>query len=191
MRRFDYTAYVTPDDPKQRRQQNEGKFRTDASTPLDVAQTFVGDDQHSIEGVTAKKFAQGPAKNKFEFKYRSLDPYPCQVFVEMHEVAEDPTHPLTREGFVAWAEAQVAKNPVVDGKPNTVELELAGVLHSRQVQQLYEQDGSDLREWLADILMDGRTGYAEMTREELLHEIDDDIVQSAGEGDVMVEDVIS
>lgn len=51
MRRFDYTSYATPDDPKKLRQQTQGKFRTDAATFRDVAQAFAGDES-SIEGAT-------------------------------------------------------------------------------------------------------------------------------------------
>jgi hypothetical protein len=190
MRRFDYVSYVTPDDPKQPRQRNVGKVRTDAKTYREVAAALVGDNELALASIPDRQLFRQVAKNRFEFGYATSEPHPCQVHVEMRQVAEGTVHPLTGEGFVTWAARQVKKHPRIGGRPNTIERELAAVLHQRQCNLLYEQDASDLREWLADILMDGRTGYAQMTREELLQEIDEDILQSADQECTVVEDVV-
>lgn len=62
-------------------------------------------------------------------------------------------HPLTLDGFVAWAQDRVKAAPIVEGKSNSVELELAHVLHQFEAEDLHNESSSDLRAWLADILL--------------------------------------
>ena len=125
MRRFDYYSYLTPDDPKQLRQHTQGKFRTAAATFRGVAEAFAGEDRDSVSGVLNSPLADDPERNQLSFTYRSASPCPCEVYVEMEQVIEGPTHPLTTEGFDAWAQDRVKHHPVFEGKRNTVELELA------------------------------------------------------------------
>lgn len=191
MRRFDYRSYLTPDDPKKLRQHGEGKSRTDAATFRAVAEAFVGDDRDSIEGAKLdRKLSKQPARNKFQFKYRSASPYPCEVYVEMEQVVEASTHPLTSEGFVAWAEDRVKSNPLFEGSPNTVELELAGALHALQIERLHDYKESELRAWLADALWIGQPGLVDKSREDLLREIEEEISDLADEEWTTVEDAL-
>lgn len=191
MRRFDYVSYITPDDPKKLRLQSQGKFRTAAAATFrEVAEAFVGGDRDAIEGNLDKKLSTQAARNEFQFKYRSASPYPCQVHIEMQEVAEGPTHPLSREGFVAWAEDRVNERPLFEGRPNTIELELAGALHQVQSDRLAGFKEHELRAWLADLLWGGRRGLVEYPRDELLHEIEAEIIETADDEWTTVEDAL-
>ncbi len=187
MRRFDFHCYVTPDDPKELRRQHEGKFRTDAVTLSGVAEAFAGNDRDTIRGVQYEPLENSPALHRLRFQYRSAS---SDVYVEMLEVAEGPTHPLTREGFVGWAEARVRENPVCEGSTNTVELELAGALHQVQVERLHDLSASELRAWLADALWIGQPALIEKCLEELLREIEAEIIDLADDEFDTVEDAL-
>ncbi|MBA3485167.1 MAG: hypothetical protein H0T51_25500 [Pirellulales bacterium] len=187
MRRFDYHSYITPDDPKELRRQHEGKFRTEAVTLTGVAEVFAGDDRDTIRGVQYEPLADSPFLHRLRFKYRSAS---SDVYVEMQEVAEATTHPLTREGFVAWAENRVRSNPVFEGSPNTVELELAGALYQVQVERLHDLSASELRAWLADTLWIGQPALIEKCLEELLREIEAEIIELADDEFDTVEDAL-
>lgn len=180
----------TPDDPKELRRHTQGKFRTDAPTLRAVAEAFIGDDQNSLEGAADAPLSEDLGQNFLQFKYHSFSPCPCEVHVEMQQVGEGPTHPLTPEGFVAWAERRVRDNPVFEGSTNTVELELAGALHQVMVERLQDFKSAELRDWLADILWVGHQGLTEKPSEELLREIEAEIIDLADDEFDTVEDAM-
>jgi hypothetical protein len=187
LRRFDYVMHLSPADIKQQRQKTEGKVGTDATTIRGVAAALVGQDHPTVQQLSDEPLADDAAANRFEFDYSTPE---GNVHVEMHQVAEGEVHPLTKEGVVAWAERQVRENPEVDGKPNTVEQELAAALHQVQMERLYDYKASELRYLLSDLLLDGHRGYLQMTREELLAEIERDIIQLHDADDQLtVEDI--
>lgn len=191
MRRFNFTRYVTPNDPKRQRTEQYGKIRTEATTPHAIAQEYLADLHDAVLlNVEGRIDSDVLSQNKLQFVFTYDVPYPCSVLVEMQEVGEGPIHPLTREGFVAWAEDRVQAEPVVDGKPNSVELELAGVLHQRQVEGLYDEKANDLRAWLSDLLWSGQRGYVELSREELLHQLQADFIDDADDSINTVEDAL-
>jgi hypothetical protein len=191
LRRFNYTSYVTPDDPKRQRTELYGKFRTEASNPNDVAAEFLADlHDATLLNVEGDIGSDVLSQNKVRFTFTFIEPFPSSVLVEMQEVEEGPIHPLSREGFVAWAEERVTAEPVAEGKPNSVELELAGVLHQFEVDDLHNESSSDLRVWLAEILWSGKRGYSEMSREELLHHLQVDFIDHASESYDTVEDAL-
>jgi hypothetical protein len=191
LRRFNYTSYVTPDDPKRQRTELYGKFRTEATNPHDVAAGFLADlHDATLLNVEGKIDSSNLSKNKVKFTFTFIEPYPSSVLVEMQEVAEEPVHPLTQEGFVAWAEDRVKAEPIVAGKPNSVELELAGVLHQRMVEGMYDEKTSDLRVWLSELLWSGQRGYGEMSREELLQQLQVDFIDDACDSFETVEDAL-
>ena len=191
MRRFNYTSYVTPDDPKRQRTELYGKFRTEATNPHDVAAGFLADlYDATLLNVEGKIDCEVLSQNKIQFTFTFIEPYPSSVLVEMQEVEEGTLHLLTQEGFVAWAEDRVKAEPIVDGKSNSVELELAGVLHQRMVEGMYEEKANDLRVWLSELLWSGQRGYGEMSREELLHRLQVDFIDNACESFDTVEDAL-
>jgi len=191
MRRFNYTSYVTPDDPKRQRTELYGKFRTEATNPHDVAAGFLADlHDATLLNVDGKIDSKVLSQNKLSFTFTFIEPYPSSVLVEMQEVEEGTLHPLSQEGFVAWAEDRVKVEPVIDGKSNSVELDLAGVLHQFEVDDLHNESSSDLRVWLADILWSGKRGYGEMSREELLHHLQVDFIDHASESYDTIEDAL-
>ncbi len=191
MRRFNYTSYVTPNDPKRQRTELYGKFRTEATTPHDVAAGFLADlHDATLLNVDGKVDSSDLSQNKLRFTFTFIEPYPSSVLVEMQEVAEGTIHPLTQEGFVAWAEDRVKAEPIVDGKSNSVELELAGVLHQRMVEGMYEEKANDLRIWLSELLWSGQRGYGEMSREELLQQLQVDFIDHASESFDTIEDAL-
>jgi hypothetical protein len=191
MRRFNCTSYVTPDDPKRQRTEHYGKFRTEAQTPHEVAQGFLADlDDATLLNVEGSIDSKNLQQNKLRLTFSFLEPYSCTTLVEMQEVEEGPVHPLTPEGFVAWAEDRVRAEPTVEGKPNSVELELAHVLHQLEAEDLHNESSRDLRVWLADILWSGHRGYSEMSREELLAQLQVEFIDDAEESFDTVEDAL-
>jgi len=191
LRRFNYASYVTPNDPKRQRTELYGKFRTEATNPHDVAAEFLADlHDATLLNVDGKIDSKVLPKNKLSFTFTFIEPYPSSVLVEMQEVVEGTLHPLTQEGFLAWAEDRVKAEPVVDGKPNSVELELAGVLHQLEVDELQGESSGDLRAWLADIFWSGRQGYAEMSRDELLDRLQSDFIDQVVESFETIEDAL-
>lgn len=191
MRRFNYTSYVTPDDPKRQRTELYGKYRTEAKSLQEVAEGFLADlDDATLLNVEGSIDSQDLAQNTLRFTFSFIEPYPCTTLVEMQEVSEGPLHELTQEGFVAWAEDRVRSEPAVDGKPNTVEWELAQVLHRLHTDQLQEEKASDLRAWMSDVLWSGQKGYAEMSRAELLQELQSELIDLAGDSFDTIEDAV-
>lgn len=191
MRRFNYTSYVTPNDPKRQRTERYGKFRTEATHPHDVAAEFLADlHDATLFNVEGHIDCDDLSQNKLQFTFTFVEPYPSSVLVEMQEVEEGTLHPLSQEGFVAWAEDRVKAEPVVDGKPNSVELELARILHQRMAEAMYDEKSSELRAWLSDILWAGQQGYAELPREELLSQLQADFIDAAEESVETVEDAL-
>lgn len=191
MRRFNCISYVTPDDPKRQRTECYGKFRTEATNPHDVAAEFLADlDDATLLNVEGKINSDDLSQNKIQFTFTFIEPYPSKVLVEMQEVEEGTLHPLSQEGFITWAEDRVRAEPIVDGKPNSVELELAGFLHQRIVEGMYDEKANDLRVWLSDILWSGQRGYGEMSREELLHQLQVEFIDHACESFDTVEDAL-
>lgn len=63
-------------------------------------------------------------------------------------------------------------------KTNTVERELGLVIHQYTNEMLCDYKSSELREHLSDLFWAGTKGYGQMTREELLHEINNEIVEN-------------
>ncbi len=187
MHRFDFDSYVTPHDPKELRRQQQGKFRTDAATLRGVAEAFAGEDRGAISEEPDEPLSADASRNQLQFSYRTDV---CEVYVEMHEVKEGPTHPLTRDGFTAWAEARVRENPVCEGSTNTVELELAGALHRVQAERLHDLSAAELRSWLADALWIGQPALIEKCLEELLREIEAEIIDLADDEFDTVEDAL-
>ncbi|BBO31100.1 hypothetical protein [Lacipirellula parvula] len=191
MRRFNYTSYLAPNDPKRQRKELYGKFRTAAASPHDVAKEFLATLHDAVLlNVEGRIDSEVLSKNKLRLTYSFESPFSGTALVEMQEVEEAATHPLTQEGFIAWAEDRVEAEPVVDGKPNSVELELAGVLHERLVERLYEEKARDLQAWLSDILWSGHRGYSEMPREELLNQLQIEFIEDAEESFDTVEDAL-
>ena len=191
MRRFNYARYVTPNDPKRQRTEQYGKIRTEATTPHAIAKEYLADLHDAVLlNVEGSIDSDVLSKNKLQFIFTYDVPYPSSVLVEMQEVEEGLTHPLTQEGFVAWAEDRVKAEPVVDGKPNSVELELAGVLHQRMVEVMHDEKTSDLAAWLSDLLWSGQRGYVELSREELLHQLQADFIDDADDSIDTVEDAL-
>jgi hypothetical protein len=188
VRRFDYVMYISPADVKHQRRKSEGKVRTDAHTVRGVAAALLGGDHPAVPHLPTDSLNEAATENRIEFDFST--PEIGSVHVEMHEVVEGSVHPLTKEGFVAWAERQVAENPKVNGKANTVEQELAAALHQVQLERLYDHKASELLCILSDLLLDGCRGYSQMIREELLQEIDQEIIQNLGEEEELtVEDI--
>jgi hypothetical protein len=191
LRRFDYTSFVTPNDPKRQRTELYGKFRTEAANPHDAAAEFLADlHDATLINVDGRIDSDDVSQNRFQFTFTFVEPYPSSVLVELHEVEEGTLHPLSQEGFVAWAEDRVKSEPIVDGEPNSVELELAHVLHQFEAEDLHNESSGDLRAWLADILWIGQQGYSEMSREELLHQLQVDFIDHASESFDTVEDAL-
>lgn len=191
MRRFNFISYVTPNDPKRQRTEQYGKIRTEATTPHAIAQEYLAVlNDATLLNVDGHIDSEDLPQNKLEFTYTFIEPYPSSVLVEMQEVEEEATHPLTQEGFVAWAEDRVKANPIVDGKPNSVELELAGVLHQLEVDDLQNESAGDLRAWLSTLLWIGQKGLSEMTREQLLHLLQIDFIDHASESYDTIEDAL-
>jgi uncharacterized protein with von Willebrand factor type A (vWA) domain len=188
LRRFDYVMHISPADIKQPRRKSEGKIRTNAATIRGVAADLLGQDHPAVPHLPESPLHDEVAENRIAFDFST--PELGSVHVEMQEVAEGPVHPVTKDGFVAWAERQVRENPEVNGKPNTVEQELAAGLHQVQLERLYDHKASELLYLLSDMLLDGCRGYSQMTREELLQEIDQEIIQNLDEeDDLTVEDL--
>ena len=191
MRRFNYTRYVTPNDPKRQRTEQYGRIRTEVTTPHDIAREYLADLHDAVLlNVEGRIDSEDLSQNKLQFVFTYDVPYPSSVLVEMQEVEEGCLHPLTQEGFIAWAEERVNEAPIVAGKPNSVELELAGVLHQNEVDDLQEEDAGDLRAWLSDLLWIGRKGYSEMSRQELLHQLEVDFIDHASESYDTIEDAL-
>ena len=191
LRRFDYISFVTPNDPKRQRTELHGKFRTEAANPHDVAAEFLADlHDATLLNVEGNIDSDDLSHNKLQFTFTFVEPYPSSVLVEMQEVEEGTLHPLTQDGFVAWAEDRVKAEPIVDGKPNSVELELARILHQRMAEAMYDEKSSELRAWLSDILWSGQQGYAELPREELLSQLQADFIEDADESIETVEDAL-
>ena len=191
MRRFNYTRYVTPNDPKRQRTEQYGKIRTEAATPHVIAREYIADlDDAVLLNVEGRIDSEDLSQNKLQFVFTYDVPYPGSVLVEMQEVGEGPIHPLTQEGFVAWAEDRVKAEPIVDGQPNSVELELAGVLHQRMVEAMHDEKTSDMAAWLSDLLWSGQRGYVELSREELLHQLEADFIDDADDSIDTVEDAL-
>ena len=191
MRRFNFTRYVTPSDPKRQRTEQYGKIRTEATSPHAIAQEYLADLHDAVLlNVEGRIDSDVLSQNQLQFVFTYDVPYPSSVLVEMQEVEEGLTHPLTQEGFVAWAEERVKEEPVVAGKPNSVELELAGVLHQRLVEAMYDEKVSDLAAWLSDLLWSGQRGYVEWSREELLHQLQADFIDDADDSIDTVEDAL-
>jgi hypothetical protein len=191
LRRFDYTSFVTPDDPKRQRTELYGKIRTEATNPHDVAAEFLADLHDAILlNVEGSIDSDDLSQNKLQFTFTFEEPYPSSVLVEMQEVEEGTLHPLTQDGFVAWAEDRVKAEPIVDGKPNSVELELARVLHQFEAEDLHNESSGELRAWLADILWIGQQGYSEMSRDELLDRLQSDFIDQVVESFETIEDAL-
>ena len=191
MRRFNFTRYVTPNDPKRQRTEQYGKIRTEAATPHAIAREYLAELHDAVLlSVEGRMDSEDLSQNKVQFVFTYDVPYPSSVLVEMQEVGEGLIHPLTQEGFVAWAEDRVKADPMVDGKPNSVELELAGVLHQRLMEAMYDEKTSNLAAWLSDILWSGQRGYVELSREELLHQLQADYIDGADDSIDAVEDAL-
>ncbi|BBO34442.1 hypothetical protein [Lacipirellula parvula] len=191
MRRFNCTTHLTPDDPKRQRSELYGKFRTDATSPHEVATGFLATLHDGVLlSVDGRIDSQDLKQNKLRLTYSFGLPFPGTALVEMQEIEEKLTHPLTQEGFVAWAEDRVVAEPTVEGKPNSVELELAGILHERLVEGMCEEKTRDLQAWLGDILWSGHRGYSEMSREELLAQLQIEYIDDAEEAFDTVEDAL-
>lgn len=191
MRRFNFTRYVTPNDPKRQRTEQYGMIRTEETTPQAIAQEYLADLHDAVLlNVEGRIDSEDLSQNNLQFLFTYDVPYPSSVLVEMQEVGEGLIHPLTQEGFVAWAEDRVKAEPMVDGKPNSVELELAGVLHQRMVEAVHDEKTSDLTAWLSDILWSGQRGYVELSREELLHQVQADYIDDADDSIDTVEDAL-
>jgi len=80
--------------------------------------------------------------------------------------------------------------PMVDGNPNSVELELATLLHGFETEELLEESAGDLRVWLGEILWSGKKGYSQMRREELLSRLQADFIDHGVESFDTVEDAL-
>ncbi|WP_428307965.1 hypothetical protein [Lacipirellula sp.] len=190
-RRFNYTRYASPNDAKLQRTEQYGKIRTDAATPHAIAREYLADLHDAVLlNIQGRIDSKDLSQNKLQFVFTYDVPYPSSVLVEMQEVEEGLTHPLTQEGFVAWAEDRVVAEPTIEGKPNSVELELAGVLHERLVEGMYKEKARDLQAWLGDILWSGHRGYSEMSREELLAQLQIEYIDDAEEAFDTVEDAL-
>ena len=87
--------------------------------------------QHRLQTTCRRTKSSSPS--------RSSSPIPARYWSRCRKWRRGMLHPLTQEGFVAWAEDRVKAEPIVDGKPNSVELELAGVLHQRMVEAMYDE----------------------------------------------------
>lgn len=191
MRRFNFTSYITPRDPKRQRTEHYGKIRTEETTPHVIALEYLaGFPDAVLLNVEGRIDSDSLSQNKLQLTYSFESPFPGTAVVEMQEVEEAATHPLTQAGFIAWAEDRVSVEPTVDGKPNSVELELARVLHERMVEAMYDEKSSDLRVWLSDILWSGQRGYAELPRAELLSQLQADFIDGADESIETVEDAL-
>ncbi|WP_428308012.1 hypothetical protein [Lacipirellula sp.] len=191
MRRFNYTSYVTPNDPKRQRTEHYDKIRTEETTPHTIARAYLANLPDAVLlNVEGRIDSADLSQNRLQLTHSFESPFPGTAVVEMQEVEEAATHPLTQAGFIAWAEDRVSAEPTVDGKPNSVELELAGVLHERLSEGLYEEKTRDLQAWLSDILWSGHKGYSEMSREELLDQLQIEYIDDAEESFETVEDAL-
>lgn len=86
--------------------------------------------------------------------------------------------PLTQENLLAWVDAKVKQFPKttdLHGKTvtNSVEHLLGQMLIAHDVRNYQEQSKQDLFEEILEWCQNGVKGYSQMTREELLQEIDD------------------
>jgi hypothetical protein len=191
MRRFNYISYITPADPKRQRSERYGKVRTKADAPQEIAVEFLAEIEDTVlQNIDGRIDSEDLSQNTFRFEFTFVEPYPGSVLVEMQEVEEGATHPLTKEGFIAWAEHRVESEPMVGGKSNSVELELAGFLHQRLVDGMHEEKARDLQAWLSDILWSGKQGYSEMSRDELLQHLQTDVIDDACESIETIEDAL-
>lgn len=104
MRGFNFTSYVTPDDPKRQRTESYGKIRTEATTPDAIARDLLVDlPDATLLSVDGGVDGKNPSQNKLQLAYAFVEPCLSSVLVEMQEVEEEAVHPLSQEGFIAWA----------------------------------------------------------------------------------------
>ena len=75
---------------------------------------LAGSPYPELDAVPDKALSKQPSRNKLKFEYHSEGITPGRVYVEMHEVDESGTHPLTKEGIAAWAEERVQAKPTLD-----------------------------------------------------------------------------
>ena len=85
--------------------------------------------------------------------------------------------PITDDAMIKWAEEKVRLHPMKDGQPNSVERELASIMHQHAVECMCDYSPRELRAELSDLLLTGTTGYANMTRDQLLQAIKDELVK--------------
>ena len=64
------------------------------------------------------------------------------------------------------------------------------MLHQRLVEGMYEEKANDLRVWLSELLWSGQRGYGEMSREELLQQLQVDFIDDACDSFDTVEDAL-
>lgn len=112
--------------------------------------------------------------------------YHYEIDIDTENVVE-----YSREAMVSWAETQVSLNPtyeedvynedakkyITTTKTNTVERLLSRVLLGWDFQVLMEEKANDLREIVTHLYEHGTKGYANMSRDELLDMIQDEIVE--------------
>lgn len=197
MTRFFVSETQTPDDHLLERARVSNSFSTDSTDPLEIAEVAMTSlrrdklfDEFKEEialSLNDQKWIDDFDDNSFTFGFRTNS----AEFV--YEVNQEPDGtPITDEAIIKWAEKKVAENPVYNDKdpenpgqtikkPNTVEHELALAAHGYVTTCLADYKANDLRQYVAELLWDGVKGYRDMSREELLKEINELIVPTYAE----------
>ena len=189
MAKFSVSETYTPDDRKSPRNTENSEFHTDSKDPVEIAKAAMGCFGHDDffeefeaevkDQLKDQKWSDDPDENGFEFSFYTND---GEYAYDISQLPVGSETPITDENFVAWAENRVALNPTYEDsvwdsekcqyvpvtKTNTVERELALVIHEHANEMLCDYKASELREHLSDLMWNGTKGYGEMTREALL-----------------------
>jgi len=201
MAKFSVCAIFTPNNRRLQRETTNAEFRSKSTVPLTVARdalVTVSNEQiftefHETISTTVKG---KDVRSGLEFVVNSKD---GERFYTIEYLSDENGTPITDENIVKWAKAKVKEQPKIDivvrGQEktvkNTVERVLANVLLDSDADDLMNYSTNDLREYALDMLADGVMGYREMTCDELLKKINNEIVNDWIEenSDNVLEDV--